>query len=195
VVTGLKGSDTVTGLSETYDNKNAGSGKTLSVSPSYTVNDGNGGLNYCSADIANCSVANGGTVKLVADNTGVINKANATIAVVGYDVIYDGNSHTATGTATGVQNEPLAGLNLTGTTHTNAGDHPNGPWTFSDVTGNYNAVPGNNNPPNTVHDSIHEVRLALGLTATPNPVTSGGTVVYNLTVTNTGVNPANALNV
>src|SRR5262249_13681270 len=186
VVTGLKGSDTVTGLSETYDNKNAGSGKTLSVSPSYTVNDGNGGLNYCSADIANCLVANGGTVKLVTDNTGVINKANAVITVVGYNLIYDGNPHTATGTARGVVGEALAGLNLTGTTHTNASDYPTDPWTFTDTTGNYN------NAGSTVHDSIHEVRLVLGLTATPNPVTSGGTVVYNLTVTNTGVNPVNA---
>src|SRR5262249_23187493 len=56
-VAGLKGSDTVTGLAETYDNPNVGTGKTLSVT-SYTVNDGNGGLNY--------------TVTLVANNTGVI---------------------------------------------------------------------------------------------------------------------------
>src|SRR5262249_42972412 len=46
-----------------------------------------------------------------------------------------------------------------------------------------------------VHDSIHEVRLVLGLTATPNPVTSNGTILFTLTITNTGVNPANADNV
>jgi hypothetical protein len=44
-VTVLIAPDTVTGLAETYDNPNAGSGKTLSVS-TYTVNDGNGGNNY-----------------------------------------------------------------------------------------------------------------------------------------------------
>ena len=39
---GLQAGDTVTGLSEIYDNRNAGTGKTLSVD-TYTVNDGNGG--------------------------------------------------------------------------------------------------------------------------------------------------------
>ena len=45
IVTGLKGSDTVTNLSETYDTPAVGTGKTLSVA-TYTVNDGNGGNNY-----------------------------------------------------------------------------------------------------------------------------------------------------
>jgi filamentous hemagglutinin family protein len=43
-VTGLKGSDTVTGKSQAFDSKNAGS-RTLSVT-GYTVNDGNSGGNY-----------------------------------------------------------------------------------------------------------------------------------------------------
>src|SRR5581483_6677344 len=64
-VSGLVGSDTVTGLAETYDNKNAGTGKTLTVSPGYTVNDGNSGNNY--------------TVTTVTNTTGVINKAALTI--------------------------------------------------------------------------------------------------------------------
>ena len=38
----LYNSDTVTGLAEKYDNRNAGTGKTLSVT-SYTINDGNSG--------------------------------------------------------------------------------------------------------------------------------------------------------
>src|SRR6059058_2729325 len=57
VVVGLVGSDTVTGKAETYDTKNVGVGKTLSVS-AYTVNDGNSGANY--------------TVTTVADVTGAI---------------------------------------------------------------------------------------------------------------------------
>ncbi len=44
-VSGLQGDDTVTNLSETYSNPNAGTGKTLSVA-SYSVNDGNDGNNY-----------------------------------------------------------------------------------------------------------------------------------------------------
>jgi hypothetical protein len=57
-ISGLKDSDAVTGLTETYDNANVGTGKTLSVA-TYTVNDGNSGGNY--------------TVTTVADYTGVIN--------------------------------------------------------------------------------------------------------------------------
>lgn len=63
-VGGIQTGDTVTGLVETYDNKNAGTGKTLAVT-GYTVNDGNSGNNY--------------TVTTVADTTGVINKAPLTI--------------------------------------------------------------------------------------------------------------------
>ena len=46
--------------------------------------------------------------------TDKISKANAIIVVTPYDVTYDAAAHTATGTATGVSGEPLAGLDLTG---------------------------------------------------------------------------------
>ena len=61
-VSGLLGSDTVTGLAEMYADRNAGSTKMLSVS-GYTVNDGDGGGNYA--------------VTTVANTTGVINKAGS----------------------------------------------------------------------------------------------------------------------
>ena len=51
----------MTGLSETYDSKNAGSGKTLAVATGYSVNDGNGGGNY--------------TVTTVTSTAGVIDQA------------------------------------------------------------------------------------------------------------------------
>jgi len=51
-VSGLQGSDSVTGLTETYDTKNAGTGKTLNVS-TYTVNDGNAGANYTVGNVNN----------------------------------------------------------------------------------------------------------------------------------------------
>ena len=44
--------------------------------------------------------------------------------------------------------ESLSGLDLSGTTHTNAGTYPTDPWTFTDVTGNYNDASG------TTADSI-----------------------------------------
>ncbi len=69
-----------------------------------------------------------------------INKASATIVVTPYSVIDDGNTHTATGTATGVESPnpaDLSGLlNLSGTTHTNPGDYTD-TWTFA---GNANYV-------------------------------------------------------
>src|SRR5207302_10673376 len=63
--------------------------------------------------------------------TDTINKATATVVVTPYTVTYDGNPHIATGTATGVKGESLSGLDLTGTTHTNAGTYATDPWTFT----------------------------------------------------------------
>ncbi|MDE3068888.1 MAG: Ig-like domain repeat protein [Verrucomicrobiota bacterium] len=72
-----------------------------------------------------------------------IAKANATITVTPYDVTYDGNGHTATGKATGVNNEDLTSeLDLSDTTHTNASDYPSDQWNFTDLTGNYNNTNG-----------------------------------------------------
>ncbi len=69
--------------------------------------------------------------------------ADATISVTPYDVPYDGTSHTATGSATGVLGEDLAaGLDLSGTTHTAAGTYTADPWTFSDPAGNYRDASG-----------------------------------------------------
>ncbi len=97
VVTGLKGTDTVTGLAETYYTKNAGTGKTLTVSPGYTVNGGDSGLNYCSAAIAACAVSDGGTVRLAVDTTGVINPALLTITAQTYHKTYDATESAAAG--------------------------------------------------------------------------------------------------
>ena len=70
-----------------------------------------------------------------------INRANAMIAVTPYNVTYDGNAHTATGTAKGVSGEDLSSeLDLSHTTHTNAGTYNTDYWTFADTTGNYNSV-------------------------------------------------------
>src|SRR5439155_17762875 len=66
-----------------------------------------------------------------------IDKANATISVTPYHVTYDGNAHTSLGAALRMKGETLAGLSLTGTTHTAAADYPTDPWTFTDSTGNY----------------------------------------------------------
>src|SRR5262249_52988481 len=70
-----------------------------------------------------------------------IGQATATISVASYSVTYDGKSHIATGTATGVGGVNLSGdLNLGGTTHTNAGTYSGDTWSFTDPTGNYQSV-------------------------------------------------------
>src|SRR6185369_378009 len=69
----------------------------------------------------------------------IINKAEAVITVTPYSVTYDGNPHTATGTAVGVETPPAdlsSMLHLSGTTHTSAGDYATDPWTF-DGDNNY----------------------------------------------------------
>lgn len=93
-----------------------------------------------------------------------------------YNVILDWAPHTATGTAIGVKAETLSGLDLSGTTHANAGDYPKDPWTFTDVTGNYN------NANSTVHDNIH---YTVGVTCSGSlshqilqPINADGTSVF-----------------
>jgi hypothetical protein len=88
-----------------------------------------------------------------------INKAGATIVVTAYCVAFDGSAHTAGGTATGVLSEPLAGLVLTGTTHTAAGAYAGDAWTFSDTTGNYNDASG------TVDDGVVDAAITAPLNA------------------------------
>jgi hypothetical protein len=87
-----------------------------------------------------------------ATNSLTVNKANATINVTPYSVTYDGNAHTATGTATGGNGESLTGLDLSGTTHTNAGSYPGDAWTFTNI--NYNDASG------TVDDHIGSATLS-----------------------------------
>jgi hypothetical protein len=85
-VTGLQGSDGVSGLVEAYSDKNAGTGKTLTVANGYVVNDGNGGANY--------------TVSLVSDGSGVITPRPITVAAPGYVIkTYDGNTNVPAGYA------------------------------------------------------------------------------------------------
>ena len=85
----------------------------------------------------------------------VITKANASCVITPYNVPYDSNPHTATGSCTGVIGENLLGLNLSGTTHTNVGSYTNDLWTFSDEAGNYNNTSG------TVLDAITKLHITV----------------------------------
>jgi hypothetical protein len=85
-------------------------------------------------------------------------KANASINVTPYTVTYNGSSHMATGTATGVNGEDLATLlDLSGTTHTNAGNYATDAWTFGGNT-NYNSTNG------TVADKINQADAVCTIT-------------------------------
>jgi len=114
-------------------------------------------------------------------NTFTIKKANATIGVTGYSVTYDGNAHTATGTATGVKGENLSGLNLSGTAHTNVGTYTDS-WIFTDVTGNYNNANG------SVNDSIAKANPTIAVI--PYSVSYDGSA-HTATGTATGVKGEN----
>jgi streptogramin lyase len=124
--------------------------------------------------------------------TDVISKASATIKVTPYDVSYDGNAHTATGTATGAGGVVLSDgdVVLTGTSHTNPGIYASDAWSFSDPSGNYQIASG------TVSDTINEgtgqVTLGgLAQTYTGSPLAATATttppgLTVNLTYTGTG---------
>jgi hypothetical protein len=92
------------------------------------------------------------------NGTLTVTKANAAIVVAPYSVCYDSSPHTATGNATGVGSDgPLSGLDLSGTTHSNAGTYTD-TWTFIDVTGNYKNAMG------TVADEIDKADALISVT-------------------------------
>jgi hypothetical protein len=68
-------------------------------------------------------------------------QADATCEVYPYAVVYDADPHTATGSCTGMFGEPLDGLDLSSTTHTDAGTYQDS-WYFVDAVGNYNDQSG-----------------------------------------------------
>ncbi|MEK7499630.1 MAG: MBG domain-containing protein, partial [Patescibacteria group bacterium] len=131
---GVIGLDDVT-LSDgiaTFSNANVADGKTVTLS----------------GPTLSGFTANNYALDSIATTTANIMKANATIIVTPYSLTYDGFSHTATYSVLGVLGETLSGLVVSGTTHTNASAYINDPWTFTDITGNYNNASG------TVNDAI-----------------------------------------
>ncbi|MBS0267328.1 MAG: Ig-like domain repeat protein [Planctomycetes bacterium] len=92
-----------------------------------------------------------------------IDKADATFTVTPYGTTYDGNSHTATVTTiTGVNGETGATVgvvDLSGTTHTNAGSYANDSWSFTG-TGNYNDIAAT-----TISDQIDKADATFTVTS------------------------------
>ena len=108
-----------------------------------------------------------------------INRANADVKVTPYDVTYNGQPHTATGTATGVNGTNLASDLTIISAHINAGVYNTDSWSFTDP--NYVSQSG------TVTDVINKAN-ATGINVLPYNVTYNGAVH-----TATGVNPVGDL--
>ncbi len=172
-LSGLIGTEsfTVTQTAGTYNSPNVSGATTVtaSLSPSnFTPGSGTLASDY--------------NLPTTASGAGQITKANAVISVTPYSVTYDGNAHTATGTATGVESPTPANLTslltLTGTTHTSAGTYNGDAWSFAG-NGNYNATSG------TVNDSIAKATTGTIVTSSANPAVYGQQVTFTATVTNT----------
>lgn len=78
-VTGLFGSDRVTGLWQQFADDNAGTGKIINIKSGFVVDDGNGGNNY--------------TVSTASTNTGVITPALLKLVAVTDSKVFEGNLH------------------------------------------------------------------------------------------------------
>jgi hypothetical protein len=142
-LSGVIGSDDVSlsGGTATFDTADAGIGKTVTLTGATLTGTASG--NYSLAPV-NTTTAD-------------ITKANAVISLTGYVGTYDGTAHQATGSATGVLGEGLAGLNLSVTSHTNAGVYID-TVTFTDVTGNYK------NTLKNVKSTINKANAVISLT-------------------------------
>ena len=168
-VTGLKGSDTVTGtVAEQFDSKNAGS-RTLSVETGYVINDGNGGHNYAvTLDTA----------------SGTINKAGLTIDATGDTKTYDGTTtSTAVATETGLAAGDTLTLGSEQFDSKNAGSRTLSltGYTLNDGNsgGNYNVTV------NTASGTINKAGLTID--ATGDTKTYDGTTTSTAVATETGL--------
>jgi hypothetical protein len=97
----------------------------------------------------------------------IIQKATATVVVTPYTVTYDGNPHTATVTSiTGVNGDTgatVGAVDVSNTTHTNAGIYSSDSWSFTGT--NYNNIAST-----TITDTINAAPLTVN-PASPTPTT------------------------
>ncbi len=178
ILSGLKGSDTVTGMAEAYNIANAGTGKMLSVS-TYTINDGNSGNNY--------------TVTTLINPTGVINKASLAITATTNTKTYDG---TTTAAALPTVSGLVGGDTVTGLEEVYSDANVGSSKTLSTSLYTVNdGVGGNNYTVTTVINTTGVISVTGGLvvtsfTPTPTGFTASFSKAFNPTdVTLYGANP------
>ncbi len=117
-----------------------------------------------------------------------VNKATATVVVTPYtNVPYDGHAHTAAVTSiTGVNSETgatVGTVDVSNTTHTNAGTYATDSWSFTG-TANYNNIAAT-----TITDSIAKANATVVVTPYTSPGTTYTGLVHTAAVTSiTGVN-------
>jgi hypothetical protein len=131
-----------------------------------------------------------------------IAKADANCNVNGYSTTYNAASHTATGSCVGVGGDgTLSGLDLSNTTHTNAGSY-NDPWTFNDASGNYDNTSGSVNDQIARADAVCAISgysgtydgAAHGATGSFAGVDAGGSLsVARISCSDTGINVTDAI--
>lgn len=147
-----QGSDisTVTGSLGTVTYSYIGTGGSTTFGPTSIkpINAGNYSATATVAENDNYSAATSALFPFT------ISKANPTISVTPYSGNYNGLLHTSVGAAIGVNGEALGVLDLSGTTHTDAGTY-NDSWAFTDITENYNNITGN------VNNRINEKGLTI----------------------------------
>lgn len=124
-----------------------------------------------------------------------IDKANPDCSSIApYTVTYDGNAHTASGACLGVGGSPLSvvhhasikhsspatGLDLSGTTHTEANTYSDS-WSFNDTTGDYNNASG------SLTDTINQAASSVTVSCTTGaPFTYTGNAQTPCTATVNG---------
>ena len=111
----------------------------------------------------------------VATTTANINKADATVVVTAYSVTYNGSPHTATVVSiTGVNGEvgvTVGTVDVSDTTHTNAGTYNNDPWSFTG-TANYNNQAARRSAITSTRRTRHLRSTAYSVTYNGNPHTA-----------------------
>lgn len=142
-------------------------------------------------DVTYSYVDSTGNHENVTDGTAriVIEKADPVCTVTGISMSYTTAAHLASGSCVGVKGEPLDGLDLSATSRTDIGTYTADPWTFTDVTGNYNDASGtvdsviDKSQPAVRYTGAPEVFLnsTLELSATVDQAWCAGPVAYTIT--------------
>ena len=163
----VNGQSNLEGVTPTLDYQQLVNGFWQDLGANAPINAGFYDVTAIFAGTVNYAAARSSTVDFT------IGQATAKIVVTPYNVTYDGNAHTATGTATGVNSVlPSNDLNLTSTTHTNPGTYSD-TWTFSDP--NYVSQTG------TVTDVINQTIPTIGDPSFEQPVVRAGQFKYDPT--------------